>query len=223
MTSTTRAARVEAAFRAFVADPDFPCLAGKGAMRALGFRVHVYGVLGSERSARCLARDLAPFAAALPADGSGLNAFVAVFPRGAPRDEAEFEREMWRALQRLHAYDDPHAGWDPAVSSDPRSPEFSYSFNGHAMFVVGMHPASSRMARQFRWPTLVFNPHAQFERMREDGRFAPLQAAVRKRELALQGSINPNLATFGERSEAREYSGRATGQDWQCPFHAKRS
>lgn len=89
------------------------------------------------------------------------------------------------------------------------------------MFVVGLHPASSRLSRRFQWPTLVFNPRSQFERLRETGRFERLRGAVREREIALQGTLNPNLADFGEQSEARQYSGRATEQEWQCPFHRR--
>ena len=44
---------------------------------------------------------------------------------------------------------------------------------------------------------------------------------VRERDIALQGSANPNLADFGERSEARQYSGRVTEPAWRCPFHRK--
>ena len=36
--------------------------------------------------------------------------------------------------------------------------------------------------------------------------------------MALQGSINPVLARFGEASEARQYSGRAVLDTWACPF-----
>ena len=215
----TRLERADAAFRAFVADPNFSCLAGKGVMRGDGFRLRLYGALGSARSSVRLGRDLAAFVADVPADGSGLHSFVAVFPRQAPNGEAEFERRLWRQLQRLHERDAPGVGWDSAVSADPDDPHFSFSFGGRAMFVVGVHAASSRLARRFRWPALVFNPHAQFERLRADGRFAPLQAAVRGREIALQGSLNPNLADFGDRSEARQYSGRPAEPDWRCPFH----
>lgn len=211
--------RAEATFRAFVADPRFPCLAAKGVMRGDGFRLRTYGVLGSARSASRLGCDLADFVADLPDDGAGLHSFVAVFPRSAPTDEREFERRLWEQVQRLHEHDAPNVGWDSAVSADPDDPHFSFSFGGRALFVVGIHPASSRLARRFRWPALVFNPHAQFERLRADGRFASLRAAVREREIALQGTLNPNLADFGEQSEARQYSGREVGVEWQCPFH----
>ena len=217
----TREQRAHAAFRAFVADPRFPCLAGKGVMRGDGFRLRVYGALGSARSAARLGRDLAAFVGEAPAGRAGLQSFVAVFPREAPADEGAFERRLWEQLQRLHERDEPDVGWDPTVSADPEDPRFSFSFAGRALFVVGMHPASSRLARRFRWPALVFNPHVQFERLRADGRFAPLRDAVREREIALQGTLNPNLADFGERSEARQYSGRAVGAEWRCPFHGK--
>jgi FPC/CPF motif-containing protein YcgG len=105
------------------------------------------------------------------------------------------------------------------VSDDPANPHFSFSFAGQALFVVGMHPESSRLSRRFRWPTLVFNPRAQFERLRAEGKFERLRTLVRDRDVALQGTLNPNLADFGERSEARQYSGRATEPDWRCPFH----
>ncbi len=122
-------------------------------------------------------------------------------------------------LQRLHECDDPETDWDPSVSDDSDDPMFSFSFAGHAYFIVGLHAHSSRISRSFRWPTLVFNPHSQFGQLRGEGRFKRIQQAIRARELAVQGSINPNLADFGERSEARQYSGRAVEELWRCPFH----
>ena len=107
------------------------------------------------------------------------------------------------------------------MSADPESAQFSYSFGGRALFVVGLHPASSRMSRRFGWPALVFNPRSQFERLRAAGKFERLRDAVRDRDVALQGTPNPNLADFGEMSEARQYSGRATEPEWRCPFHSK--
>jgi len=211
------ATRIDDDFRAFVDDAGFPCLAGKGVVHRDSYGLGVYGALGART--RRLAHDLAAFAASTPA--GSLAAFVAVFPRRAPADEASFERRLWRQLDRLHADDAPGAGWDPHVSDDPADPRFAFSFAGCAMFVVGLHPHSSRQARRFAWPALVFNPHAQFERLRAEGRFERLRAMVREREIALQGSINPNLADFGEKSEARQYSGRETPADWRCPFHVR--
>jgi uncharacterized protein len=212
---------ITAEFGAFVNEASFPCLAGKGAVHRGDHTLRVYDVLGSRAAAVELARDLARFVDESPADGAGLRAFIAVFRGPIPVDETTFEQRLWRQLQHLHAHDEPDQGWDPSVTDDPADPRFSFSFAGRALFVVGMHPRSSRLSRRFRWPTLVFNPRTQFERLRAEGKFERLRAVVRERDIALQGTLNPNLADFGEQSEARQYSGRATEPDWRCPFHRK--
>jgi FPC/CPF motif-containing protein YcgG len=66
----------------------------------------------------------------------------------------------------------------------------------------------------------VFNAHHQFEKLREEGRYARMQEVIRCRERNLQGTLNPNLADFGTSSEARQYSGRPVEEEWRCPFHA---
>ena len=87
--------------------------------------------------------------------------------------------------------------------------------------MIGLHPGASRQARRFETPVLVFNSHRQFQRLRADGRYAKMQKATRGRDVALQGSINPNLADFGTASEARQYSGRAVEPHWACPLRVK--
>lgn len=206
-------------FRAFVENPAFPCLAGKGVVHSGGHQLEVFGTLGSVRSTRRLARALTDFVSQLQSEPTSLRTFVAVFPPTPANDELEFERQLWLQLQRLHDYDAPGAIWAPGTSDDPEEPTFAFSYNGTAFFVIGLHPNSSRLARRFEWPTLVFNPHEQFQQLRVVNKFERLRTVVRDREIALQGSINPNLADFGERSEARQYSGRQTEDDWQCPFH----
>lgn len=207
-------------FRAFVDDDRFPCLAGKGAIHRGDYTLSVYPALGSQAAATALAADLGPWVSSLPADGAGLRTFAAIFRGAVPSDEVAFERLLWRQLQLLHE-GDPHGLWDPGVSADPGDADFSFSFGGQALFIVGLHPMSSRLSRRFRWPALMFNPRAQFDRLKAEGRFERMRDIVRERDVALQGSMNPNLADFGEASEARQYSGRATEPGWQCPFHRK--
>ena len=214
-------ADADAAFRAFVSDPRFPCLGGASVGRRRAYRLHVYGALGSVRSAGPLARDLAAFVHQTRAEGSIVRAFIAVFPERPPASETMFEHRLWTQLQLLHDRDDPTAPWDPAVRADPDDPRFAFSFAGCAFFIVGLHRRSSRLSRRFRWPTLVFNPHEQFEQLRAEGRYARYQALIRERDIALQGTINPALADFGERSAAGQYSGRATEPEWRCPFHRR--
>ena len=133
--------------------------------------------------------------------------------------EIEFENLLWRQLQFLHEMD--NTGWDPMVSDDPNDPNFSFSIGGKAFYVVGLHPEASRLARRAPYPTLVFNLHSQFEKLREMGVYHKVRDKIRERDKAVQGSINPVLQDFGEESEARQYSGRQVGKNWKCPFHHK--
>lgn len=208
-------------FRALVLSQGFSCLGAQAALRAGRYRMGVYGELGSSGATEDLARHLSAFADAEDPDAPGLTTFIASFSGPNPADEVQFERLLWRQLQALHERDGRRHRWDPSVSSDPEDPSFSFSFAGRAFFVVGLHAASSRWARRFAWPTLVFNPHRQFEQLRRQGGFTRLQERIRARERALQVTLNANLSDFGERSEARQYAGRPVEEDWRCPFQSR--
>ncbi len=209
---------VHDSLRALVLNPRFSCVGAKAAIRRGQYRAGLYGTMGSRGAVAGLARDLFEFVEDLPRIGGDFTTFLASFGGPAVVEEMAFERLLWAQLQGLYEQDRPHHGWDPTVSADPADPDFSFSFAGRAFFVVGLHPASSRYARRFAWPTLVFNLHEQFERLREGGRFARVREVIRAREIELQGSLNPNLSDFGELPEARQYSGRPVGEGWRCPF-----
>ena len=134
--------------------------------------------------------------------------------------ESAFEAALWQRLRAIHAIDRREHAWDASVSDDPASAHFSMSVGGKAFYVVGLHPDASRGARRFQCPALVFNLHGQFEQLRADGRYVKLRQAIVRRDVAYAGSANPMLAAHGENSEARQYSGRVVGPDWQCPFRA---
>ena len=85
---------------------------------------------------------------------------------------------------------------------------------------MGLNPQASRHARTAPLCMVAFNFHEQFERLRQRDKYDLLKQAIRRRDLAYQGSLNPMLADFGNRSESRQYSGRAVPADWKCPFHA---
>jgi uncharacterized protein len=146
--------------------------------------------------------------------------FIAIFERPQELDEIQFEHLFWKQLRALHDQDAARFEWDPHVSSNPGDPHFSFSFGGQALYVIGLHANSSRQARRFPWPALVFNPHEQFERLRAEGKWKRMQETIRGRDLDLQGTINPMLSDFGEQSEARQYSGRAVEDNWRAPFPA---
>ncbi len=213
--------QIHGSFREMVLAPSYSCLGARAAVKRRTYRVGVYGKLDSPESAHGLAHDLFEFGEEQYTLGDGFTTYVAAFTAPTDLDEQDFERLFWAQLQSLHEQDRVHHAWDPAVSADPDDKQFSFSFAGRAYFVVGLHPNSSRLARRFAWPALVFNAHHQFERLQQQGRFSRMQKMIRSRELALQGSLNPNLSDFGDFSAARQYSGRAVEDGWRCPFQPR--
>jgi FPC/CPF motif-containing protein YcgG len=203
------------ALRSMVSHPDYPCLGARSVFRRDRADIHV---LASTDDAGIdeLATRLERFAAEHAGDEEFVS-FIATFRGPTPRDEPTFEATVWRVLQGLHDRDG--RPWPTAVSSDPGSPHFAFSFAGTAFFVVGLHPAASRIARRAPLPTLVFNVHSQFERLRAEHGFDRMRTAIRRRDLRLQGDLNPMVDDYGTSSAARQYSGRSVGPQWQAPFH----
>ena len=216
---------MEKAFRGFIESPEFPCVGSKLALASDGLRVAEFAPLGDVANDAPLLAELARFADHVDAGGAsdaGVDSMVALVRGPRTMDEAAFERQLWNQLQRLHDLDVAQATpWAQDVERNTDSPRFSMSLAGHPFFVIGLHPGASRLARRFRYPALVFNSHRQFDRLRADGRFEKMQQATRARDRRLQGSINPNLADYGDASEARQYSGRAVGAEWRCPLQVR--
>src|SRR5581483_3348654 len=179
------------------------------------YRLGLYRRIGWPAATRGLARDLCAFKAERPLIQNAFASYVAVFDGPQPVSEPEFEEAIWSQLQALRDLDRDRHAWDSRVSADPRDPRFAYSFAGEAYFVVGLHPHSSRRARRFPWPALVFNAHAQFDELRARGIYEQFLRRIRTRDLSFQGSVNPMMSDFGTVSEARQYSGRAVPPDWK--------
>ena len=207
-----------AAFTKLITASKFPCVGAKAAWNAGSYVIKTYGRLGSLSTSTLLAAQLLDFTRSAMARKGRLATFVAIFHQPAAPSEKEFEKLLWLQLQRLEEISARSYGWDQSVASDPTHPRFSFSFGGQAFYVVGLHRKSSRVARRFPWPALVFNPHAQFEKLRRNGKWRRMRSVIRERDLALQGSINPMLADFGEISEARQYSGRLVDKSWEAKF-----
>jgi FPC/CPF motif-containing protein YcgG len=216
LTPAEFAVKAHLEFRRLVMRPDFSCLGAKAAFNENAYDFAVFGEMATKRATARLSEKLFDFTRSPIMNENEFSSFVAVFQGPLDLTEREFETCLWLQLRQLHDAD--RYDWDPRVSSDPNDPHFSFSFARQAFYVIGMHAHSSRDARRFPWPTLVFNPHEQFEKLRTDKKWKRMQDAIRKRELALQGSINPMLSDFGEESEARQYSGRAVSEDWKTPI-----
>ncbi|WP_439533823.1 guanitoxin biosynthesis heme-dependent pre-guanitoxin N-hydroxylase GntA [Polymorphobacter sp.] len=207
-------------FHEFVRDPSFPCVGAKSALSRQKMRIIIARDITSAWDDLRILPEISRLAADYRREPELFQTLVVIFEGEAALGEAEFEGFLWERIQSLA---DKDALWfdqprDPRVSDDPEDPHFSLSFGGEAFFVVGLHPGSSRPARRFERPTLVFNLHDQFEQLRAANRYEKLRSAILERDLDLAGSMNPMLARHGEGSEARQYSGRAVDENWACPY-----
>jgi uncharacterized protein len=209
---------------ATIAEAGFPCVGAKSAMARGTLKVLVGHSLASGWDDVRIHSELLDWARAYRADPGGMRSLAVTFEGPSNLSEREFERAMWDRLQSLADKDNWRGQpYDGRVSPDPGDPHFSLSFGGEAFFVVGLHPGASRPARRFPRPTLVFNLHDQFERLRDEGLYERMRDRILERDLALAGDLNPMLSRFGETSEARQYSGRLVEDGWRCPFRDKRA
>ncbi len=205
-----------------IAGDYYPCTGAISVFAQKGYRFGLFPKLACDNAVRAVCHDLYEFCHEFPIIDDQLITFIAMFRGPAIESEQHFEDLLWSQLQAMHAIDSDFFAWDKSVDSDPMNNNFSFSIGGRAMFVIGMHPKASRLARTARYPTMVFNLHEQFERLRARGKFETMKQIIRAREMACQGSINPMLKNFGESSEANQYSGRAVSGNWPCPFHARK-
>ena len=209
-------------FTEFINARAFPCVGAKAALNREGMRFVVARDIASAWDDLRIMPALLEVARDYRANPQPFRSLVVLFEQGAPRDEATFEALLWQRLQSLSDKDE----WlgqspDPRVAHDPDDPHFAVSFGGEGFFVVGLHPRSSRPARRFGTPALVFNLHDQFEQLRALDRYDPLRAAILSRDLALAGVANPMLGSHGTVSAARQYSGRAVDDGWTCPYSGR--
>jgi hypothetical protein len=210
--------------RSAIAEESFPCVGAKSAMARGLLSTLVCHSLESAWDDLRIHGELLRWVRAYRDNPQGLRSLAVVFEGPADLTEEQFESAMWARLQSLADKDEWRGqGYDPSVSRDPDDPHFALSFGGAAFFIVGMHPCASRPARRMPRPTLVFNLHDQFERLRKEGLYERMRNKIIERDVALAGSMNPMLGPFGVVSGARQYSGRSVGENWRCPFRDPRA
>jgi len=203
----------------FIANPQFPCVGAKSALAKHQIKAVVARSITSSWNDLSIHAALMAFVRDYRRDRRLFQSLAVIFEGPRMLDERAFEANMWARIQSMSDKD----AWlgqtyDDSVSPDPANPHFSLSFGGEAFFVVGLHPRASRKARRFIAPTMIFNLHDQFERLREEGRYEKLRGAILDRDETFSGSLNPMLSRHGDVSEARQYSGRAVDETWGCPF-----
>ena len=208
-------------FYAHLTEKEFPCIAAHEAASKETLHCMVADHMACPKDDHAIISFLYDFVDEFRSKTSGYHSAAIIFLGPGDADESNFEKLFWQRLQALSDIDAVKYNYDPRVSSDITSPNFSYSLKSEAFYIVGLHPASSRKSRQYKLPVMVFNPHAQFERLRDEDHYRKMQNIVRKRDLSYSGSINPMLADFGDSSEVFQYSGRKYDKDWACPFKPK--
>lgn len=207
-------------FRAFIAQPEFPCVGAKSALS----RGHMHFLVGRDITSAWddlrIYSALFKFVELYHSDPALFQSFIVLFKGPASLTEAQFEKCLWDRVQSLTDKDNWHGQThDSRVSSNPDDPHFSLSFAKEGFFAVGLHPHATRPARRFSYPVIVFNPHDQFEKLRQEGVFGGLKEKIARRDEALAGTRNPMLKDFGAGSEAPQYSGRVVDDTWKCPYH----
>ncbi len=208
--------KFEDALEHFLVDQDHPCVMAKSLFKMDRMTYHVYGYMERNDTAAKLLQHIESYLDDYDFTNDRYETYLAAFPADDFPTEEAFENALWTLLQNMHLQDDKQ--WDPTVSSNPESPDFSFSIKGKAFYIVGMHPNSSRQARKSPYPMIAFNLHWQFERLREEGLFENVRDHIRQRDLEQNGSINPVLQDYGTASEALQYSGKKNDLNWKCPF-----
>ena len=205
-------------FQRFISDEAYPCVAARAALSRHQIRFLVADHIACPKDDFRILQFVYEFVEHYRASKSALHSAAVIFRQPETITEEMFDSLLWQRLQSLAAMDAEKFSYDKRVSSEPMSSDFSFSLAEEAFFIVGMHPGSSRPARRFRHPALIFNPHAQFDELRTLNRYEKMKNVVRRRDILFSGSINPMLSDYGDASEALQYSGRHYGSEWTCPL-----
>lgn len=211
-------------YKTYIENKDFPCVAARASFSKNQTKVMVADHIGYAIDDNSILKFMYAFVDEYRSSNNAFDSAAIIFKCQQVLSEEMFDSMMWQRLQALSTLDAKQYNYDNRVTADPNSANFSYSLKEEAFFIIGLHKASSRPARQFTYPTLVFNPHAQFELMKETEQYSKMQKIVRKRDVSYSGSVNPMLQDFGNASEVYQYSGKKYDNQWQCPLnihHAK--
>lgn len=203
---------------AFIMDKNFPCIMAKSVFKNGFLNIHEITTLEDENVMRDVLEKFYIFIDNYRRYPNKLSSFIITIKNAAYKDFSSFETNFWMFLKTLHQTDKKKYVHDSRVSSDPEAGNFGFSVKEEAFFILALHPKSPRLARRFFSPAIVFNPHQQFEAMRKNGMFKKVRNIIRKRDELLQGSFNPMLEDFGEKSEVFQYLGKTYEPEAPCPL-----
>jgi FPC/CPF motif-containing protein YcgG len=205
-------------FEQKIGDTLFPCLAAKSALSKHHIRYKIIDHMACPKDDREILNFLYQFVDEFRSATDDFHTAVVIFRQPVIHNEEQFESLFWPRIQALADLDAETYPYDVRVDRAIDSPNFSFSLKEEAFYLIGLHPASSRKARQFDYPAIVFNAHAQFEKLRLENHYSKMQQVVRKRDMEYSGSINPMLSDFGQVSEVFQYTGKQYESNWKCPL-----
>lgn len=208
-------------YKGFLRARDFPCIGAKAAASKNHVRCFVASDMASPDDDERMLRFIYQFVDSYRKSIDTFHSAAIIFKKPLPITEEEFEDMFWLRLNSLIAFDRNNYNHDRRVDANPQSSMFSFSLKEEAFFIIGLHPSSSRKARRFAYPAIVFNPHEEFERLKRTGKYEPMKKTVRRRDELYSGSVNPMLTDFGEAPEVIQYSGKQYDSTWKCPLHHK--
>ena len=205
----------------FLRSRGFPCIGAKAAVSMDHVKCLVATDMASTEEDEEIISFIYQFVESYRSSNESFHSAAVIFSNPREPTESEFEELLWLRLNSLAVLDRTEYTHDKRVDHDPSSSRFSFSLKEEAFFIIGLHPSSSRKARRFTYPAIVFNPHEEFERLKRTGRYDPMKKVVRRRDETYSGSVNPMLKDFGEAPEVFQYSGKQYDATWKCPLHHK--
>src|SRR5687767_12904671 len=155
----------------FINSQSYPCIAARSAAKNQNISIYEASHLACPFDDKLILQFLYDFVDNYRNNQDLFTSAAIVFRGPETISENEFENLFWSRLQALHNLDRRPYNYDQRVDSDPSSGNFSFSLKEEAFFIIGLYPGSLRPARNFSYPAIVFNPHQQFERLRQEKRF----------------------------------------------------
>ncbi len=139
--------------------------------------------------------------------------------------ESDYFRAFWNVLQQLHERD-PEA-WPAGVPTDPRDPDWEFSFGGDSFFVVCNTPLHQhRRSRRAAGMYITFQPRWVFTGITGDTKAGQAARRVIRGHLRNYDRVDlyPNLGSYGD-GDNREWlqyfiPDRNDTPLTECPFHA---
>lgn len=212
---------IVADFESFISDTNYPCVAARAAMSRGHVPCFIAADIESAEDDERILQFVYGFISEFRNAKRSLYSAAVIFKEPENISEVAYETFFWQRLQALWNLDAAKFRYDAHVSAYPADRHFSFSLGEEAFFIIGLYPNSPRASRRFKYPAIIFNPHQQFNSLREAGQYEKMKNIVRSRDKHYSGSINPMLRDFGDASEAMQYTGRQYDAQWTCPLHTR--